>query len=316
MIDAIRRTLEQEMERDDSIVTVSEVSFDDGLSGGSLRDRFGPGRCIELPPDEALLAQTAVGLAVAGLRPVLEFTHADFAVAALDALVSEASRLRHRTGGEFACRMVVRIPVGGGIQGGPFLSANLDAWLAHVPGLTVLTPADPESAAELLQFAVRQDDPVILLEPKVLYRGQKATLPSSRSAPASIGARLVRPGEDVVIIAWGAMVSESLRAAERCAADGISAAVLDLRALSPLDEAAVIAEVAERGRVVVVDESPRFGGFGAEVAARIADLALLHLEAPVARVTGLFAPVPFTHEDLYRPDSRRIAAEVERVVDF
>lgn len=316
MVEAIRRTLLQEMERDESIVTISEFSSDDSLSGVDLRARFGNERCIELPAEDGMLAQTAVGLAAAGLRPVLELSNADFAVSALDGLIGEASRLRYRTGGEYLCKMVVRIPVGGGVHGGPFLSGTLDSLLAHVPGLKVLTPSDPAAAVQMLRHAVRSEDPVILLEPKVLTRSVKAAVDLNEDVPATIGARWVRGGDDAVIVSWGSMVSESIAAAETCESHGISAAVLDLQTLSPLDEAAIISAVAERGRVIVVDEAPRSGGLSAEVAARIADRALLHLEAPVIRVTGLDAPVPFIHEDLYRPDARRIAAEVERVVDF
>lgn len=320
MAEAIRRTLSAEMARDPSVVAIAEPSPDGGFSfgaGAGLRERHGAARVLELPASETLLVQTAIGLALSGARPVLELAHADFALSAFEPIAQEAALARFRSGGAVSCPLVVRLPYGGASGGGPLFSGCHDAMFAAAPGLTVLAASGPADAARLLRHAIRSDDPVVLLEPKALLRGPREAVPhEAEGAEDELRARLVRDGEDAVCIAWGAMVPECVRAAESCEAEGISVAVLDLRSLSPLDEDAVVAAVAGRGRVVVVEEGPRTGGFGGEVAACVADRALLHLEAPVVRVSSPDAPLPFAREDLYRPDARRIAAAIEQVVDF
>ncbi len=313
--DAIRETLRSEMQRDSSVVLLGE---DVGSLGGvfgvteGLADEFGTERVIDLDAGEEASIGVAIGMAAAGLRPVVEVPFGDFLFGAFDAIVGEMARVRYRSGGVARCPLVLRTGVGGGVRGGLHHSASPEAHLVHTPGLKVVAPSSAADAADLLAAAIRDDDPVVFLEPKVLYAARDDAEPGARAA---IGrARVVRAGRHVTIATYGGMVRATLEAASRLAEDGIEAEVLDLRTLAPLDEAAILDSVNKTGRLVVVNEAPSTCGIASEVAALVAERAIYALEAPVARVTGFDTPVPYGLEDDYRPGPERIATAATDVV--
>lgn len=313
--DAIRETLRSEMKRDETIVLVGE---DIGSLGGvfgvteGLQSEFGTERVIDLEAGEEASIGLAIGLAAAGMRPVVEVPFGDFLFGAFDAIVAEMARVRYRSAGAARCPLVLRAAVGGGVRGGSHHSASPEAHLAHTPGLKVVAPSSPRDAADLLAAAIRDDDPVVFLEPKILYGMRGGTDDGARAA---IGrARVLREGRHVTIVTYGGMVPATLDAADRLGADGIEAEVVDLRTLAPLDEDTILESVKKTGRLVVVNEAPSACGLAAEVAALVAERAIYSLEAPVARVTGFDTPVPYSREDEYRPGPERIAAAVTEVV--
>ncbi len=317
MAAAVSQTLRDEMLRDDRIVVLGEdIGELGGLFGATagLLAEFGEQRVIDGPAAEGGLIGTAVGLALYGLRPVAEVQFADLVWSGFEQLVSEMAQLRYRSAGQYSCPVVLRVPYGGGIGGGMYQSQSPEAHFCHVPGITVVAPADAADAAGLLRSAVRAEDPVVFLEPKGLYAAGRAQVSEDHVRLGS--ARLRRDGTDVTVVAYGSTVPLAMEAAEAAASRGIQADVVDLRTLVPLDIAALLRSVAKTGRAVLVSEAPRGGGYPAELAATLAERALLHLEAPVERVTGLDTPVPYAHEDKYLPDADRITAAIERVANF
>jgi pyruvate dehydrogenase E1 component beta subunit len=260
----------------------------------------------------------AIGMAIAGYRPVAEIQFAGFAYPAYDQLVSHAARMRNRSRGEFTVPLVVRMPYGGGIRALEHHSESMEAIFAHAPGLKVVIPADPYDAKGLLVAAVRDPDPVIFMEPARVYRAIKMEVPEELYTLSLGKARVVRPGGDVTVIAWGAQLRVAREAAERLADEaGVEAEVIDVRTLSPFDFGTVVESVKKTGRAVVVHEAPRNCGFGAEISAQIMERALLHLKAPVGRVTGFDAFPPLAKlEDYYQPDAARVMEAVEAVMDF
>ena len=319
VIQAVNDALRVEMRRDPDVVVLGE---DVGRFGGvfratqGLQQEFGADRVIDTPLAEGGIVGTAVGMALYGLRPVPEIQFADFIYPAFDQLVNEVAKYRYRSGGQFSCPMVIRTPYGGGIRGGHYHSQSPEALFVHTAGLKVVVPSNPRDAKGLLISAIRDPDPVLFFEPKRVYRAAKGDVPEGEYAIPLGSAAVTREGTQVTIIAWGAMWHEADRAAQEAAAEGIDCEVLDLRSLQPLDLDAVVASVSKTGRAVVVHEAPRTCGFGAELVALVQERCFLHLEAPVARVTGFDTPFPYSLEAEYLPRAPRILKAVREVVAY
>ena len=319
LVQAVNDALKVEMRRDARVVVLGE---DVGRFGGvfratvGLQEEFGPDRCIDTPLAESGIVGTAIGMALYGLRPVPEIQFGDYVYPAFDQIVNELAKFRYRSGGEYPAPVVVRMPIGGGIKGGHYHSQSPEAFFTHIPGVKVVCPSNPIEAKGLLASAIRGEDPVIFMEPKRLYRESKADVPTGEYTIPLGEARIAREGRQVTVIAWSAMVETALKAAEKGAERGFDLEVIDLRTLIPFDQDRILASVKKTGRVVIAHEAPRTSGFGAEVAATIAEKAILHLEAPILRVTWFDTPFPYTLEHEYLPDADRILDAVERVVKF
>jgi pyruvate dehydrogenase E1 component beta subunit len=320
LVEAVNMALARAMQDDPSVVVLGE---DVGVNGGvfratvGLQKRFGPERVIDTPLAELLISGLCVGMAAQGLKPVGEIQFMGFIYPCIDQLVNHASRLRNRTRGRLSCPMVLRTPCGAGIRAPEHHSEHTEAMLAHIPGLRVVIPSSPERAYGLLLAAIRDPDPVVFLEPTRLYRSTKGNVEDNGEALPLDIAFTLREGSDVTLIAWGAILKETLGAADALAGEGISAEVLDLATLKPYDEAAILESVAKTGRCVIVHEAARTGGFGAEIAALIADRGLTSLLAPIARITGYDTVVPLPRlEQHYMPSVERIAAAARRVCQF
>ncbi|MEA2696386.1 MAG: pyruvate dehydrogenase component beta subunit [Myxococcales bacterium] len=319
IIQAVNDALRLEMRRDPRVIVLGE---DVGRFGGvfrattGLQEEFGPDRCIDTPLAESGIIGTAIGMALYGMRPVPEIQFADFIYPAYDQIVSELAKMRYRSGGEYPAPVVIRTPVGGGIKGGHYHSQSPEALFIHVPGLKVVCPSNPIDAKGLLATCIRGEDPVIFMEPKRVYRAAKGNVPEGEYTIPLGEAKVVREGRQVTVLAWGAMVHTVMEAAEQGEARGFDLEVIDLRTLLPFDIEAILKSVHKTGRVVVAHEAPRTCGFGAELAASIQERAILHLEAPILRVTGFDTPFPYTLEHEYLPDANRILDAVERVVNF
>jgi pyruvate dehydrogenase E1 component beta subunit len=321
LVEAIDQALLQEMERDPQVIVLGE---DVGKDGGVFRvtdglvQRFGEERVIDTPLAESGIVGVAIGMAIAGYRPVAEIQFSGFAYPAYDQLVSHASRMRNRTRGRFTVPLVVRMPYGGGIRALEHHSESMEAVFAHVPGLKVVIPADPYQAKGLLTAAIRDPDPVVFFEPARVYRAIKLEVPEEEYVIPLGRARVAREGRDLTLIAWGAQVRIALEAAERLAAEGrCDVEVVDVRTLSPFDFETVTASVVKTGRAVVAHEAPRTGGFGGEIAAQIMERAILHLEAPVRRVTGFDTMPPLAKlEDYFHPDADRVVDEIIATMEF
>jgi pyruvate dehydrogenase E1 component beta subunit len=319
MVQAIHDALRLEMARDRDVVVLGE---DVGRVGGVFRvtqglwEEFGEERVIDTPLSEGGIVGTAIGMALYGLKPVAEIQFADFIYPAFDQIVSEAAKMRYRSGGEYTCPMVIRSPAGGGIKGGHYHSQSPEALFIHTPGLKVVYPSNPYDAKGLLLSAIRDPDPVIFFEPKRVYRAIKRDVPEGDYTVPLSKAKVVRPGDHVTCLAWGAMLFEALAAAEQVAAEGVETEVIDLRTLWPLDIDTVAESVTKTGRAVVVHEAPRSCGFGAELVALLNDKCFVHLEAPPVRVTGLDTPFPYTHELEYLPLAHRIAPALLETARF
>jgi pyruvate dehydrogenase E1 component beta subunit len=316
---AINQALASALEELDDVVLMGE---DIGLTGGvfritdGLRDKFGGDRVIDAPVAESGIAGVGFGMAVGGLRPVLEMQFMGFSYPALDQVISHISRIRNRSRHRFTAPLVIRIPYGGGIGAAEHHSESTEALYAHVPGLKVVVPSRPHDAAGLLRAAIEDPDPVIFLEPIRLYRAVKEDVPE-QSFRTPIGtASVERSGSDVTLISWGAMMKETRAAAEQLAAAGTQAEVVDLRSLVPLDLPTICESVSRTGRAVVVHEAPRTAGYAAEIVALIQEHCLYDLEAPVLRVTGWDVVVPLKRaEHHYLPTVPRIVAGVRRVLE-
>jgi 2-oxoisovalerate dehydrogenase E1 component beta subunit len=256
-------------------------------------------------------------MALYGMRPVAEIQFGDYIYPAYDQIVNELAKIRYRSGGEYSAPVVIRTPIGGGIKGGHYHSQSPEALFTHVPGLTVVCPSNPVDAKGLLASAIRSEDPIIFMEPKRHYHHKfRVDVPEGEYTIPIGEAKVVRSGSQVTILTWSAMVLTALEAAKKGEAEGLDLEVIDLRTLVPFDEAAILASVKKTGRVVIVHEAPRTSGFGAELAATIAEKAILHLEAPILRVTGFDTPFPYTLEHEYLPDADRILDAVGRVLSF
>jgi 2-oxoisovalerate dehydrogenase E1 component beta subunit len=281
-----------------------------------LFDEFGESRVIDTPLSEGGIVGCAIGMALYGMIPVPEIQFADFIYPAFDQIVSELAKMRYRSGGEYASKIVIRSPVGGGIRGGHYHSQSPEALFIHTAGLKVVCPSNPYDAKGLLLASIRDPDPVLFFEPKRVYRAAKGDVPEGDYTVELGRAKVVRAGKDVTVIAWGAMLYEALAAAEDAEKQRISAEVLDLRTLWPVDIDAIVESVKKTGRVVVVHEAPKTCGFGAELVALVNEKAFLHLEAPPVRVTGFDTPFPYTLEMEYLPLAHRILPAIDQTARF
>jgi pyruvate dehydrogenase E1 component subunit beta len=319
IIQAVNDALRVEMRRDPRVVVLGE---DVGKFGGvfratqGLQEEFGADRVMDTPLSETGIIGTAIGMAIYGLRPVPEIQFSDFIYSAFDQIVSEAAKFRYRSGGQYPCPMTIRTPCGGGIRGGHYHSQSPEAYFAHTAGLKVVMPSNPYDAKGLLLSSIRDQDPVIFLEPKRVYREARGEVPEGDYTIPLGQAKVVREGRSVTVLTYGAMVHVAQKAAEQAAAAGIDAEIVDLRTLLPLDIDTVLASVRKTHRVVVLHEAPRTCGYGAELCALIQERALLDLEAPIARVTGLDTPFPYTLEHEYLPDAGRVAEAMQTTVSF
>ena len=317
LVQAVNRALHEAMRSDPDVVVLGE---DVGINGGVFRateglfKEFGEDRVIDTPLSETGIVGSAIGMALYGLKPVAEIQFLDFIYPAFDQIVSELAKMRYRSGGQFPCHVVVRSPYGGGIKGGIYHSQSTEAYFCHTAGLKVVVPSTPADAKGLLLSAIADEDPVIFLEPKRIYRSVTGEVPDGDHRVPFGEARTVRGGTDVSVFAYGAMVPAATEAAATLEGEGISAEVIDLRSLVPLDEAAILASVGRTGRAVVVHEAARFCGFGAEVSALLAEKAFYSLKAPIARVTGYDTPFPYALEHVYLPGAERIASAARDAV--
>ena len=320
MVEAVRLALARAMAEDESVLVLGE---DVGVDGGVFRAtdgllvRFGEGRVLDTPLSESLFAGLAVGLGAQGFRPVVEYQFMGFIYPAIDQLLSHAGRLRTRTRGRLSCPIVVRAPYGGGIHAPEHHSESFEALFTHIPGLKVVIPGSPARAYGLLLAAIRDPDPVVFLEPKRIYRAPKEEFDDD-GKPAPLGSCYVlREGKEVTLVTWGAMVVETLAAAETLAEEGITAEVIDVATLKPLDMATILTSVEKTGRCVIVQEAPLTSGFGAEIAACLADEGLMHLLAPLRRVAGFDTVMPLPRlEHLYLPGAARVTAAVKNLLEF
>lgn len=320
MVEAINLALKQEMERDPGVVVLGE---DVGKNGGVFRvtqglyERFGEGRVVDTPLSESAIVGVSIGMAAYGLRPVAEIQFEGFIYAAMEQLISHASRIRTRSRGRYGCPLVVRMPYGGGIRAPEHHSESNEALLVHTPGLKVVVPSTPYEAKGLLTSAIRDPDPVIFMEPKRVYRAIKEEVPEEEYSIPLGQCRIAAEGENVTLIAWGAMLQPTLKAAALMGERGIRSEVIDLRTLSPLDDETVIESVKKTKRAVIVHEAPRTCGLGAELVARINEKALLYLEAPVERVTGFDTVMPLPKlEHHYLPSVERVVGAIDRALSF
>ncbi len=317
LVEAVNDALHVEMERDENVLVLGE---DVGRAGGvfrataGLRDRFGADRCVDTPLAEAGILGSAVGLCMAGFRPVCEMQYDAFSYPCLDQLITHVGRYRWRTGGAMAFPITIRMPYGGGVRAPELHDDSPETYYVHTPGIKVAIPSTPADAKGLLAAAIRDPDPVVVLEPKVVYRAERAEVPEGEHVVPLGRARLAREGNDLTLVGYGAMVPVCERAADELEA---SVEVLDLRSLKPLDEEALLASAAKTGRVVLVQEAPRTCGYAAELAAILAEKALLDLKAPVVRVTGYDVPYPYWQiEDAYMPSVARVVDAARTLLEF
>jgi 2-oxoisovalerate dehydrogenase E1 component beta subunit len=319
MVQALRSALLDEMTRDENVVTLGE---DIGPRGGvflvteGLIDIFGKDRVIDTPLAELGIIGAAVGMAIYGLRPIAEIQFIDFLYPGFDMLVSEAAKMRYRSAGQFSCPMVVRSPYGGGVRGGNYHSQSPEAYYVSTPGIKVVVPSNPYDAKGLLIASIRDNDPVMFMEPKKIYRAVKTELPEGPYEVPLGKAAITRAGKHVTVIGYGAMIPTALEAAAALEKDGVDVEVLDLRTLQPYDTEAILASVSKTGHVVLVQEAPRIGGYMGEIAAFLAENALEYLEGPVVRVTGWDTPFPYALEKAYMPNAERVVRGVKKTLNF
>jgi pyruvate dehydrogenase E1 component beta subunit len=320
LVGAVRLALRRAMIEDRSVLVLGE---DVGVDGGVFRAtegllaEFGAERVRDTPLSELAIAGIAVGLAAQRFRPVAEIQFMGFIYPAIDQLVNHASRLRTRTRGRLACPMVLRAPYGGGIHAPEHHSESTEAMFAHIPGLRVVVPSSPGRGYGLLLAAIRDPDPVVFLEPKRIYRATTEPVEDDGVALPLDRAFVLREGRDVTLVSWGAMLQETLQAADALSAEGVEADVIDVATLKPLDMATILASVARTSRCVIVHEAAMTGGFGGEVAARLAEEGLLSLAAPLRRVAGYDTVMPLARlEHRYMPSAGRIVAAVRETMAF
>ena len=319
IIEAVRNALQTQMRADPRVVVLGE---DVGKFGGVFRatsglyDEFGAERVIDTPLAEAGIIGTAIGMALYGLRPVPEIQFSDFIFPAFDQIVNELAKFRYRSGGQYNCPVVIRTPVGGGIRGGHYHSQSPEALFIHTPGLKVVAPSNPYDTKGLLLASMRQNDPVLFMEPKRIYRASKGEVPEGDYVLELGKAAISREGTQVTVIAWSGMVSIAEEAARKAAEAGISVEVIDMRTLMPFDLATILASVTKTGRCVIVHEAPRTCGFGAELIASIQERAMEHLEAPILRVTGFDTPFPYSLVHEYMPNPDRVLGAIRKTLEW
>jgi pyruvate/2-oxoglutarate/acetoin dehydrogenase E1 component len=318
-LEAIRLAMLEEMEKDERVFILGE---DVGIYGGAFRvtagflEKFGDKRVIDTPVSETAIVGAAIGASLMGMRPIAEMQFIDFIGCCFNQLVNYAAKSRFRWGG--GVPIVVRGPCGGGVHGGPFHSQNPEAFFMNVPGLKIVAPGTALDAKGLMTAAIRDPDPVIYLEHKFLYRRIKEEIPEGEVVTPIGKARVARPGKDVSIITYAAMLHSALEAAEAAAKDGIDVEVVDLRTLLPLDEEAVLATAGKTGKVIVLHEATRTGGPGGEVAALIAERAFEYLDAPVVRMAPPDTPVPYSPplEEYFLPNAEKVGKAIRALYDY
>jgi len=319
MVEALTQAMAWEMAHDESVVVLGE---DVGVNGGvfratvGLQEKFGKQRVVDTPLAEALIAGVSIGMAAQGLKPVAEIQFSGFIYPTVDQMINHAGRLRSRTRGRLHVPMVLRAPSGGGIHAPEHHSESNEAMFAHMPGIRVVMPSSPKRAYGLLLAAIRDPDPVVFLEPTRLYRMNKQEVEDNGEALPLDTCFVLREGADVTLVTWGAMVLESLQAAQQLAEQGVDVEVIDLATVSPIDFDTILESVEKTGRLVVVHEAPRNCGVGAEIAATVAERAIYSLEAPVQRVAGYDTPIPlFKLEHDYMPSVDRIVRAVRNTLE-
>ena len=320
MLEAVNLALHRAMVEDDNVIMLGE---DIGVNGGvfratqGLRERFGFKRVLDTPLAEAMIAGVSVGMAAQGLKPVMEIQFLGFIYAAMEHLVSHASRLRNRTRGRLSCPLVVRSPMGAGIRAPEHHSESTEALFAHIPGLRVLVPSSPARAYGLLLAAIDDPDPVIFLEPTRLYRMNPQVVVDDGQRLPLDSCFTLREGQDITLISWGGSVHETLQAAAQLEQRGVSVEVIDVACLKPLDLDTLEASVRKTGRAVIIHEAPRSCGVGAEIAASLYERALLDLQAPILRVTAPDIPPPlYRLEQLYIPAVEDILAACDSTLNY
>ncbi len=318
IVQAVNLALRRALEEDPSVVVIGQ---DIGRHGGifrateGLHQRFGSKRVIDTPLAETMIGGLAIGMAAQGLKPVCEIQFQGLLYPVLDNLANHATRMRTRTRGRIACPMVLRVTHGGGVHAPEHHSDAIESMLAHIPGLSVVIPSSPANAYGLLLSAIRDPDPVVFLEPTRTYRSIKENVEDSGEGLPLGRSHIVRAGDDLTLIAWGAMMTETLAAADALAARGISAEVIDVATLKPFDGATIVESVSRTGRCVIVHEAARTSGFGAEIAATLAERAITALLAPVERVTGYDVVMPMPRlEKQYMPSVERVLTACERTL--
>jgi pyruvate dehydrogenase E1 component beta subunit len=320
LVEAVNQALAYEMAADENVVLLGE---DIGVNGGVFRatvglyDKFGAERVIDMPLDETMIAGITVGMAVQGLKPVAEFQFMGFIYPGLDQMINHAARMRNRTRGRLSCPLVYRAPYGGGIHAPEHHSESTEALFAHIPGLRVVIPSSPARAYGLLLAAIRSPDPILFLEPKRIYRMVKQQVPDNGEALPLDKCFVLREGSDVTLISWGASLHETILAAAELEEKGVSAEVIDVATIKPLDIETILTSVEKTGRVVIIHEAARTCGVAAEIMAQIAEYGLMSLLAPPQRVTGYDAVMPyFQLEKQFIPSVQRIVAAAEKVMEF
>lgn len=320
LISAINHTLDFEMERDPNVVVFGE---DVGVEGGifratvGLQQKYGEMRCFDTPLAESAIVGSAIGMAINGLRPVAEIQFSGFMYPAYNQIVSHVARMRNRSRGSLNLPLVIRMPHGGGIKALEHHSESLDTLLGHIPGLKVVTPSTPYDAKGLLLAAIRDEDPVIFLEPSKLYRAFRQEVPEDDYTIPIGKAKVLKQGTDVTVVTWGAYVHEVLKADALLQEEGISAEIIDLRTISPIDRPTILESVQKTGRFVVVHEAPRSFGPGAELIALVNEGAFLYLEAPPTRLAGFDVTIPIPRgEHHYFMDAKRMAFGIKKVANY
>jgi len=317
LLEAINDCFHVELERDPDVMLLGE---DVGRAGGvfrataGLRDRFGADRCFDTPLAEAGILGGAVGLCMAGFKPVCEMQYDAFSYPCLDQLITHVGRYRWRSGGKLGFPLTVRMPYGGGVRAPELHDDSPETYYVHTPGVKVAIPSTPSDAKGLLAAAIRDPDPVVVLEPKLHYRTMRGDVPEGEHVVPLGKARLAREGRDLTLVAYGSMIPVCEAAADQIEAD---VEILDVRTLKPLDEDALLESAAKTGRVVIVQEAPRTCGYAAELAAILAEKAILDLQGPVLRVTGYDVPYPYWQiEDAYMPSVERVVDAAKRLLEF
>ena len=322
-LQAIRSALIEEMERDQRVILFGEDVA--GPKGGvfkvteGLPQQFGDERVFNTPLAEASIVGVGIGAAMAGYCPVVEIQFADFIFPAFNQILSEAARMRYRSNNAFGCPITIRAPYGGGVHGALYHSQSVEAYFTHVPGLKVVIPSTPHDARGLLRTAIRDDDPVLYFEHKKMYRSVRGEVPDAEYAIPLGSAAVVRPGSNVTVVAYGLMTHYALEAADSLDEEGVSAEVIDLRSLRPLDTGTVLESVKKTGKCLVVYEDNRCGGYGAEVAAMVAEEAFDFLDGPVTRLAGPEVPgVPYNHvlEDWFMLNPTKIAGAIRKLAAY
>lgn len=319
MVQAVNAALRHEMRTNHNVVAIGE---DIGREGGvfrateGLQSEFGPERVIDSPLGEDAIIGTAIGMSLYGLVPVAEIQFMDFVYPGFNQIVNELAKMRYRSGGEYAPRVVVRMPYGGGIKGGLYHSQSTEAFFAHIPGLIVVTPSRPYDTKGLLLSAMRSPDPVIFLEPKRIYRTMKEEVPQGDYTIPIGKAEILAEGSDMTLLSWGAMVQTCREAVSHATKEGVSVELIDLRSLLPFDIETILGSVKKTGRLVIAHEAPKIGGFGGEIAAQVSERAIDSLKGPILRVGGYDTPFPYSLENSYLPSSDRVLNAIRKLASY